>query len=339
MSIALDTLQRQWQMLRMVPRHPRKISGRELTARLDSAGYVVTKRTVERDLQGLSGFFPLVVDTRSIPYGWSWQRGATALDVPALNPTEALSFLMMRQFLEPLVPGSLLEQMTPYFGMAEQCLAAQGTKSPARRWMERVAIVPPWQPLLPAVISPDVNAAVQEALLLGQQLQIRYQKRGERTAVDYVAHPLGLVQRGGVLYLVASLFDYPDIRLLVLHRMRKAEVLDELATRRADFDLNSYIEAGNLGFGQGKTIELQLRFSREAGAHLWDTPLSANQTIVEMPNGQLEVRAHVVDTLQLRWWLLGFADGVEVLSPPTLRAELASRLEQAAATYRETKSS
>ena len=74
-------------------------------------------------------------------------KGAAALDVPALSPTEALSFLLLRQFLDPLVPASLLEQLAPYFGMAEQCLAAQETCSPARHWLKKVAVVPAWHAL------------------------------------------------------------------------------------------------------------------------------------------------------------------------------------------------
>jgi predicted DNA-binding transcriptional regulator YafY len=47
----------------------------------------------------------------------------------------------------------------------------------------------------------------------------------------------------------------------------------------------------------------------------------------------MEVRATVTDSLQLRWWLLGFADGVEVVEPARLRDQLATKLRQAAARY------
>lgn len=333
MSITLDTLQRQWQMLRLIPRHPRKITGRELTERLAESGFEVTKRTVERDLQSLSIIFPLVVDTRSTPYGWSWEKGAASLDVPALSPTEALSFLLLRQFLEPLVPASLLDQLAPYFGMAEQCLMAQDTKSPVRHWLKKVAVVPAWQPLLPAVIVPEAQAVIHEALLQNKQVRLRYLKRGNRSEVEYVAQPLGLVQRGGVIYLVATLFDYPDVRLLVLHRVRKAEMLDVASNRPRGFNLADYVAAGNLDFGRGDFIDLVVRFTRDAGEHLWDTPLTAEQQIIELGDGRLEVRARIADSLQLRWWLLGFAEKAEVMAPTVLRKELADRLRQASSVY------
>jgi len=333
MSLTLETLQRQWQTLRLIPRYPRKISGRELTERLSSAGFTVTKRTVERDLQSMSAVFPLVADIRNKPYGWSWAKGAVALDLPALSPSEATSFLMLRQFLEPLMPASTLDQLAPYFGMAEQCLAVQGTGSLARQWLKKVAIVPTSQPLLPPVIREEVQNTVQEALLRNRQLRLRYQKRGERSETEYIAHPLGLVQRGGVFYLVVTLFDYADVKLLVMHRLRRAEMLDEACRRPKGFDLAAYIAAGNLGFGKDTQIDLVLRFTREAGEHLWETPLCPDQQITELADGRLEVRATVTDSLQIRWWLLGFADGVEVMAPRALRKELAERLRLAARRY------
>lgn len=336
MSLTQDTLQRQWLMLRTIPRHPRKISGGDLTRRLVDAGFEVTKRTVERDLQSLSATFPLVVDTRSTPYGWSWDKGAAALDVPALSPGEAASFLMLRQFVEPLLPASLLDQLAPYFGMAEQCLISQEGAAPLRQWLKKVAMVPASQALLPASVDAEVQAVVQEALLRNRQLRLRYRKRGDRGDTEYIAHPLGLVQRGGVFYLVATLFGYEDPRILVMHRLRRAEMLDEASRKPKGFELTAYLASGQMGFvGLGSTepIDVVLRFQREAGEHLYDTPLAANQTLVECADGRLELRAAVADSLQLRWWLLGFGEKVEVISPPGLRSELRDRLKVAASLY------
>ena len=63
------TLYRQWTMLRLIPRHPRKISATDLTERLNELGYAINKRTVERDLKMFEELFGLVVDDRSRPYG------------------------------------------------------------------------------------------------------------------------------------------------------------------------------------------------------------------------------------------------------------------------------
>ena len=59
---------------------------------------------------------------------------------------------------------------------------------------------------------------------------------------------------------------------------------------------------------------------------VWHLPLhrlSARQTLRYCPDGRVRVTATVRDTLQLRWWLLGFGEQVEVIGPETLREEFA----------------
>jgi len=42
----------------------------------------------------------------------------------------------------------------------------------------------------------------------------------------------------------------------------------------------------------------------------------------------------VKDTLELRWWLLGFGDKVEVLAPKALREEFSAVTQRMAVQYR-----
>ena len=67
-----DPLLRHWHLLRSVPRAPRKISSATLHEALAARGFSVNRRTVQRDLQTLSTYFPLVSDERHRPFGWSW---------------------------------------------------------------------------------------------------------------------------------------------------------------------------------------------------------------------------------------------------------------------------
>jgi predicted DNA-binding transcriptional regulator YafY len=300
---------------------------------LECQNFTVTKRTIERDLQSLSATFPITVDTRSSPYGWSWEKGAAAIDVPGLSSAEAMTFAMTRQFLETLMPPSMLEQLAPYFGMAEQRLEALGDDAPTSAWGKKIAVIPPTQALLPPKIVDGVQAAIQEAVYLDRQVKIQYRKRGEKSNVEYVVHPLGLIQRGGVLYLVCTFFDYPGEKLLVVHRMRSVAILEEKTKRPKGFKVSDFINRGGMGFGTAELIELVARFTHEAGEHLHDTPLSISQTLTDLPDGRIELRAQVHNTLQLRWWLQGFADGVEVMAPADLRAIVSENMQRAAARY------
>lgn len=333
MATDRDTLLRQWQMLRLIPRHPFKVTAKQLYEHLLAESYLVTKRTVERDLQTLSEVFPITADEREKPYGWSWARDGAVFDLPGLSNTEALTFKLVEQHLKPILPVSTLDQLGPYFATADKKLTGLSEHSPAHSWLEKVRVIQPTQTLLPPAIDGDAQRIVSEGLLLDRQIKVSYLKRGEDNPVEYVIHPLGLVERGQMVYLACTLFDYEDIRILALHRIHSAELLETPCQRPEGFSLDSYIASGVFGFGGGETITLEAIFRDHAGDHLYETPLDANQTLTPLDDGKLRLSAMVVNTEQLRWWLLGFGGRVEVLLPQALRESVAQSAREVFSLY------
>jgi predicted DNA-binding transcriptional regulator YafY len=336
MSFTPETLLRQWQTLRMIPRHPRKITATVLCASLNQDGYVIGKRTVERDLQSLAMVFPLVSDERSRPYGWCWQKDAPAFDLPGISNSEAITLLLAREHLRTLLPTSTIAQLQPYFALAEQKLTALEQHSGIAGWQHKVRVIPATQPLLAPKIDEAVQATLHEALLHERQCHLTYQKREATKSESYPVHALGLVQRGQILYLVCTIKTYPQIRLLALHRILAAELLNEAITSPADFDLDAYIATGALGWFPKETIPLKAIFTAEVAAHLYETPLSEDQMMTALPDGRIQLTATVQETLQLRWWLQGFGDAVEVLKPLHLRKQIAENVQHLAERYAET---
>lgn len=333
MSFTPETLLRHWQTLRLIPRHPRKITAAELCQHLGGEGFSVGKRTVERDLQSLSRIFPLIVDERSKPFGWSWDKEAPAFDLPGISSSESLTLLMAREYLRSVMPSSVQNQLAPYFRQAEQKLDALAEHSSLASWLDKVRIIPPTQPLLVPVIDESVEATLQEALLLDRQCLISYQRKDADKPDEYPINPLGLVQRGALLYLICTIKTYADPRILVLHRVRSAELLSSPVQRPREFDLDTYLSGGAFGWGAGNAIQLEVLFNPESGNHLYETPLSVDQVISIEPDGRLRVVAAVPENKQLLWWLLGFGEGVEVLAPKGLRESVARCLTLAARRY------
>jgi predicted DNA-binding transcriptional regulator YafY len=288
---------------------------------------------VERDLQSLASIFPLVSDERSRPFGWSWQNDAPAFDLPGISNSEAITLLLSREHLRNLLPASTIAQLQPYFSLAEHKLSALEQHSGIAGWQRKVRVIPESQPLLAPKIDEAVQATLYEALLNERQCTITYLKREASEAESYPVHALGLVQRGQVLYLVCTIKAYPQIRILALHRILAAELLDESIFPPADFDLDAYIASGALGWFPKEAIRLKANFSAEVAAHLYETPLSENQTMTELPDGRIQLAATVQETLQLRWWLQGFGDAVEVVKPVQLRRQIAEGVQRLAECY------
>ena len=337
MAKNVDAVSRQWQLLRCLPRYPRKITVKDIHKRLSADNIVVDERTIQRDLHSLSLLFQIEVDDREKPFGWSWGKDAKSFDLAGLTVNEALTWVLAEQHLSHMLPSSAVEHLSHYFKAARDRLDAEPQPKRGSNWLNKVRTVPPTQPLIPPVIDDAILSAVSDALLHEHQLEIQYRRKGEKQSKRYQLHPLALVQRGSVLYLYGRLFDHPNARILALHRIEQANVLDDQpAVAPEGFDLDELLAAGSLDFGRGAQIAVKLRFHDGKGEHLHETPLSLDQAIEagDAANGVLTVNATVADTPQLRWWLLGFGDGVEVLAPESLRHELSDMAARMVARYR-----
>ena len=192
----------------------------------------------------------------------------------------------------------------------------------ARKIERRCVFLPaPAEGFVPFVAHQRV---VYEALLQDRQIEAVYQKRGDPKPSNYTLQPLAIVQRGALTYLVATAFRYEDVLMFALHRFQKVEMLDAQVVRPKNFDLDDYIASGAFGFGDGKKIKLEALFTRDAAEHLYETPISVDQVLRPQSQSHTKLVATVANTPQLEWWLLGFGQDVEVISPKSLRSSLAA---------------
>lgn len=322
MATNQETILRQWHMLRLVPRYPLKVTVQVIRGALRSEGFEVTDRTIQRDLNELSLVFPLTVDDREKPYGWSWQKDSPCFNLPGLSMPEALTLALAEQHLNALLPSSMVKQLKPHFDAAHQRLVVEPKPHRGRSWLDKVRTVTPTQPLISPKVLPEVQSVITEALLYERQVRVQYRKRGEKNVLDYRIHPLGLIQRGPMLYLYCRLFDYEDMRMLAMNRVITAELLEEASVFPKKYSLDDQVNKGVWGFGSCDKIIVTLLFEKGRGDHLLESPLSKDQQIEEGDAGVLKVKATVADTNQFRWWLMGLGDGVEVLAPANIRGEI-----------------
>lgn len=327
----LNAVSRQWEMLKLLPAKPPGITSGALLEQLHKLGYNVVKRTVERDLLELSTPFPILCNDKGKPYGWYWDPGASA-NLPAITLAEALSLRLVEDLLKPLLPKAILSSLQGHFNQAQAKLKTLQQDNAAAHWHYKVRHVPPALPLLPPNIDAEVLDRVQQALLYDQQVEIDYETAHAGKHTRQTLHPLALVQRGSVTYLVATAFKYQDIRLYALHRMHNATLSGQPVNRPDDFDLDSYIASGALHFGEG-TLQLKAWVSHDLADYLRETRLSEDQILQEDDEGY-QLTATVSDSWQLRWWIRSHGAEIVVLKPLGLREDILEGLEEAMDRYK-----
>jgi hypothetical protein len=298
---------------------------------LRAEGHHIDIRTTQRDLDRLSADFPLACEQDGRTNYWQWGKGAHALEIPSMAPSTALVFQLVDRYLRPLLPDSTLDLIGPYFGRAREILTTQ-----FRNWHKNVRMVQRGPILIPPHVEEEVQRVVYSALLEGLQFTVYYRARETNDPVEYTVNPIAMVIRDGITYLIATLWDYDDIRHLALHRMDFATLLDRSAKRQDDFDLNQYIE-NEAAFAypvSRKHLKLKARFENGAAWHLHESRLSKDQELKRDGSDHTIVTATVPDSSEIRWWLLGFGDQVKVLGPKRLREEFANTAANLARLYR-----
>ncbi|AKJ95345.1 transcriptional regulator [Thioalkalivibrio versutus] len=329
------TLQRRMLLLGMIPRQPRRVSAPDLVGRLQTRGLSTTLRTIERDLEALSGFLPLGRDERDRPYGWYWLSEAPLQDVPAMDPETALTLQILDAHSAQLLPPSARARLKPQAARAREVLDSTGEASGLSLWPERVRILSNGPPLTPPEMPDGVFLVLQQGLLERRCLDITYRSRSKGQVKDHRIHPLALVFREPVTYLLATMEPHQDVVHLAAHRIEAAALTDQPARDpEGGFDLDQIIRNGAFDYPEGDAIPLELRVNADLAYHLHEARLAEDQLIERGPDGTSRVTATVRDTARLKWWLLGLGAGVEVVGPPSLRDAVAQELESARLAYR-----
>lgn len=315
-----DPLLRTLALLRLVPRHPRGITAAELRDALAGRGFDIHERSVQRDLVRLSELLPLTSD-ESRPRRWSWPREAESFDIPAMDPSTALAWELLDRHVAPLLPPLLRARFRPLAARAAETLRSAGDNTYAR-WRDRVVVVHRGQPLLAPKVPEEVFDAVQTALFEGRVLAGSYRARSRPGdgAPERRLHPLGLVLREQLTYLVAVEAPHAPIKQFALHRFVQVRVTDEPAQKPPRFQLRRWIEEQRgMDLPTGEVARVELEVDALTAQHLEESALSRDQRVQWLTTDRARIEATLPDTEQLLWWLLGHGRRIEVVAPPSLR--------------------
>ena len=193
----------------------------------------VSQRTVHRDMESLSQAGVPVFAERGRRGGWAL-LDSYRTDLTGLTESE------LRSLVIASVPGVLSD-----LGLGEAADRAlikllAGLPDARRRAAESARgylYIDPSGWRRPEEAAPFLPT-LEQALRTGRRVAISYERAFDKSVVDRVADPLGLVAKGAVWYL-AALVD-GDARTYRASRLRAVTILADPAQRPADFDLAAF---------------------------------------------------------------------------------------------------
>ena len=294
-------LRRQWHLLAILPEHGNGLTCRELNERLREQGFLVDKRTTERDLQLLEEL-ALVHSQGASPC--RWLRPANSRIPQGMTTAEALGLSLLEQQLKPLLPASLFNVLDTQFTKARQLLEADKSYNSFAPLIDKIRIIPPCFLLQPPRIELSVLEAVQQAVASAIPLKIHYQGLKDDKAKLRTVMPIGLLQEAQITYLIGRDPGSKQNKLFALHRMHTTEILHgEAMDDISDFNMDNYLAEGHGQFYTGNRMKLNAVISEQLARILSETPLSPTMELMRGNDGLWKIQDNLPDTELLRNWL------------------------------------
>jgi predicted DNA-binding transcriptional regulator YafY len=286
-----------------------RVTAAEVAAELE-----VSVKTARRDLEALSIAGIPVYSQPGRGGGWALVGGART-DLSGLTAAEARTLFLVAGPSSAITPEAKaalrkLVHALPETFRAEAEKAASAVVLDPAAWGRRAPTTPPHLETL------------QQAVIEGVQVQLGYTD-AKGAITERIVHPLGLVSKGTTWYLVAD--TDAGRRTFRIWRVRSAELLDEPATRPADFDLQRAWQEIVTSLDERRGLRhvaalVDPGFVRWLRAHFGNR-LTVGETD---EGGRVHVDIGFPSTHEdPARELCAYADGLEVLNPPEVRVRMA----------------
>lgn len=255
------------------------------------------------------------------------------MDIPGMDPNQALAWMMSRGYLEKTLPTAAWSHLAPHFDRAKEILEShRGLKQ--GKWQSLFRVSERGPELQAPSMDTHIFDQLCTALVEHKCIQAKYLGRSTGESRNYSLNPLALVLKDGVYYLVATVGKHEDPVHFAVHRFESASILEQNSTSPKGLDLDEYLARSFQYPNSSRNVKLRFRARQGVVQHLSERPLSADQKVSEISGENwARVSATVLDTAELRWWLLGFGDQVFVEEPAKLKQEMGQIAQKMAQSY------
>ena len=180
----------------------------------------------------------------------------------------------------------------------------------------------------------EVERAIIDAFVNHQTLTIDYRdkhgKDSRRRLQPYFLEPR---PEGRTIYVIGHDEQSGEVRAFRMERISAASITGPEFSVPEDFDIDKVLSgAWGIWFGEAND-EVVLRFDASVADRVREQSLPPDTQLQDGEDGSIEMRVRVASEVEMRPWILGWGDTVEVLEPSALRAHVAQQTLSASRRY------
>ncbi len=295
---------------RLLELTPQGLTVKEIKERLEGKGRSATIRTIYRDIQAASEFFPIFEKEKAENGGSRFAMDSTmkVSKYLVLHPRELFALYFARGVLQPLEQTPFFADLQRVFAKLDELIGAKG-----RSYLEEMARnvffdpMPKWGLGTNPDILETIRAACEERHAIGGI----YVSTKDNTPKPRKLGPHFLYYAKGGVYLVAEDLETKAVKTYSLPRFQSAEMLsDEYVAETLD---PSEFFASSFGiFAADATEDVELEFEACVARFVSERQWHASQRVVRLEGGRARISFSVALTPEFVAWVLGFGPNVRI---------------------------
>ncbi|MBF0103893.1 MAG: WYL domain-containing transcriptional regulator [Deltaproteobacteria bacterium] len=293
--------------------------------------FKTSTKTIRRDLCFLeNSLFPLVEhkDDQGKKRFKLMQGYKEEFDVP-FAPAELMSLYFFKDFLAPL-EGTGFE--VPFRRLINKI--ENGIPEQAKAFCDRLEksfrtrIAQKVDYTSSKIIVQIVNNAICDR----RPIKIKYFSYSSKRTTIRKIEPYCLYYYHGAIYVVAKDFLSRELRTFNVERIRKAIKLDSSFSLPKNFNAADYFKE-SFGIFKDDIVTVVAVFDNAVSPFIQERIWHPHQRIETLTGGRVKLTIPVAGTREIKTWLMGFCEHVEVVEPQSLREEIIKDIKKMGGVY------
>ncbi len=320
-----DRLGRQWKIIQILVSSRIGKSAAELSDELECH-----PRTLYRDLEALQvAGFPIYTERVEGKNLWSLLDTVKHQMPVPFSLTELMALYFSRDMLKVF-------KDTPFYDSLESLFQKVKTTLPPEsgKYLDSV------EQTLHVGVKPykaygkfkGILNQVNDAATNRKSIEMVYftmsRKKESRRRVD----PYRIWFFNGTFYLIGLCHTRNEIRIFALDRIKMLHQTEETFDIPEDFNLSKFT-ASSFGVYQGEPVSIKVWFHPDVAGYIKEKIWHESQRIYAQDDGSIIFEAEVAGTEEIRFWVMTWGAGAEVLEPAFLREEIRKEVGNMAGRY------
>jgi proteasome accessory factor B len=160
---------------------------------------------------------------------------------------------------------------------------------------------------------------LQKAIAKKRKVNIRYHSLFEDKIIDLTLSPYHLLYNQRAWYVLGLSSLHKSVRTFKFNRIKELKILDKCFIEGEDFDLYEYLGRAWSMIPEGRIYNIKLRFLPKLADNATEVQWHGTQKVTRNSDGSATIEFRVDGLGEIIWWILGYGDQVQVLSPKVLR--------------------